>query len=49
LNQKQITTIYQGWLPPENRNIIEQQQGHNICVVLPQPAQINGKTIHFVG
>ncbi|CAF2922629.1 unnamed protein product [Rotaria sp. Silwood2] len=43
LNQKQTTTIYPGWLPTEQMSIIEQQQGHNICVVLPQPAHINGK------
>jgi hypothetical protein len=43
LNEKQTTTIYQSWLPVEQMNIIENEQKHNICVLLPQPARINGK------
>ncbi|CAF3704066.1 unnamed protein product [Rotaria sp. Silwood1] len=43
LNQTQTTTIYSGWLPVEKINEIEQELHHNICVLLPQPFQINGK------
>ena len=43
LNEKQITTFYQGWLPVETMNTIRDEQKHNICVLLPQPARINGR------
>lgn len=43
LNEKQSTTIYPGWLPVENMNFIRDEGKHNICVILPQPAFINGK------
>ena len=44
LNRTQTTTIYSGWLPVEQMNMIEQEHRQNICVVLPQPARHNGKT-----
>jgi hypothetical protein len=43
LNEKQITTIYQGWLPVEKSNLFQQESKHNICIVLPQPVRMNGK------
>jgi hypothetical protein len=42
-NEKQTTTIYQGWLPVEQMDAMKQEQRHNICVLLPQPARNNGK------
>jgi hypothetical protein len=43
LNEEQTTTIYQGWLPVENMIIFKEESKYNICVLLPQPARINGK------
>ncbi|CAF3723874.1 unnamed protein product [Rotaria sordida] len=44
LDEKQTTTIYQGWLPVEQMNAFQHEQRHNICVLLPQPARNNGKS-----
>ncbi|CAF0771249.1 unnamed protein product [Adineta ricciae] len=44
LIEKQTATIYPSWLPFEEKDAIKQDQRHNICVLLPQPARLNGKS-----
>ncbi|CAF1154272.1 unnamed protein product [Didymodactylos carnosus] len=47
LKEKQLTKIHSGWLNVNDMgqfgNKIQQSGQHNICVLLPQPAQTNGK------